>query len=91
MSRGERWRRFFSEKGWIVNDVISGDKENVLQISLCCGYDSTAGKPATFEKALILHEFDILCYESPNGTVFFQWDDIAQVTLAEKKAKRGWL
>ena len=32
MTRGEKWKRFFEEKSWIKNDVISGGEDGSLQI-----------------------------------------------------------
>jgi hypothetical protein len=48
-------------------------------------------KEAAIDSALILSEFDILCFETRTGTVFFQWDDILQVRVEIESKKRGWL
>jgi hypothetical protein len=91
MTRGENWKNFFKSMGWINDDVISAGNEGMLIISIrkCEGYDS--GKSDTINTALIHQEFDILCHETPSGTVFFQWDDILQVKLEVSKKKKGWL
>ena len=90
MTRGEKWIRLFTDKGWLVDDVISGGEKEKLKISIrsCEG----EGRKATvIDSALVMKDYDILCYESSGGTVFFQWDDIVQVRLEEDSGKKGWL
>ncbi len=91
MTRGEKWKNFFESMGWINDDVISAGKEGELKISIrkCEGNDSS--KSNTINTALIHSDFDILCHETPSGTVFFQWDDILQVKLEVSNKKKGWL
>jgi hypothetical protein len=89
--RGERWKKFFNDRGWIKNDVISGGEGEVLKIAIRESAVSEGRKPVIIESALILDDYDILCYESPSGSVFFQWNDILQVKLETEKQKRGWL
>jgi len=90
MTKGEKWKRFFEHRGWINDDVISGKKGEKVIISVCPG-GGPDRKTETIDSALILKDFDILCYETRTGTVFFQWDDITQVKLEEAGKKRGWL
>lgn len=91
MTKGEKWKRFFEHKGWITNDVISGGDGEKLAISICQVGVEGGTKEAAIDSALILDEFDILCYETRTGTVFFQWDDILRVRVEIESKKRGWL
>jgi hypothetical protein len=89
MTRGEKWKEFFASKGWIKDDVICGGESEVLRISIRGGRDPDDRVDSVCDSALILHGGDILCHESRNGTIFFQWDDIVRVKLEDKK--KGWL
>lgn len=91
MTKGEKWKKFFEAKGWLKDDVITAGDNERLKISIRRGNapDDQRGEP--IESALILKDYDILCYETRNGTVFFQWDDILQVKLEEDTKKRKWL
>jgi hypothetical protein len=91
MTKGETWRSFLEHKGWIVNDVITGGEAGKVLISVRPGRETGTTDDVAIGPALILREFDILCYETRTGTVFFQWDDITQVKLEVDKKKRGWL
>lgn len=91
MTRGEKWKKFLADKGWLVNDVISGGENETLKISICESGFAEGRKPTVVDSALVMKDYDILCYESPSGTVFFQWDDIMQIKLEIDKKKRGWL
>jgi hypothetical protein len=91
MTKGEKWKRFFEHKGWIANDVISAGEGERLIICVCHSEVGGSSKESMIDSALILPEFDILCYETRTGTVFFQWDDILQVKLEVDGKKRGWL
>ena len=91
MTRGEKWMKLFSDKGWLKNDVISGSEGDRLKITVRIGGDSSGVKTTTIESALILKDCDILCFELPSGTVYFQWDDIISVKQEFDKKKKGWL
>lgn len=91
MAKGEKWKRFFEHKGWINNDVISGGEGEKLAIAIRQDGVDRGMKEAAIDSALILGEFDILCFETRTGTVFFQWDDILQVRVEIESKKRGWL
>jgi hypothetical protein len=89
MTRGENWKRFFESKGWIKDDVICCGENESLQISIRGVGGSDDRVDSVCESALILQDGNILCHESRNGTVFFQWDDIVRVKMVDKK--KGWL
>ncbi|MFH2036404.1 MAG: hypothetical protein ABIJ45_08375 [Candidatus Zixiibacteriota bacterium] len=91
LQRGEKWLRFFSEKGWLKNDVLSGGESDKLKITVRIGGDSSGIKSTTIESALYQKDLDILCYETPGGTVYFQWDDIITVQQVIDNKKKGWL
>jgi hypothetical protein len=91
MTKGEKWKRFFEHKGWITDDVISAGEKEKLVICVCSSEATGNSKESMINSAMILPEFDILCYETRTGTVFFQWDDIRQVRLEVDAKKRGWL
>ena len=91
MTKGEIWKRFFENKGWLKNDVIAGDEKEILRISLSCTNASGSPEDITCETALILKEEGILCHETKTGTVFFQWDDIIQVKVDDRDRKKSWL
>jgi hypothetical protein len=91
MTKGEMWRCFLERKGWIVNDVITGGEAGTVLVSIKQSREAGGTDDAAIGPTLILQEFDILCYETRTGTVFFQWDDITQVKLEVDKKKRGWL
>lgn len=91
MTKGEKWKKFFSDKGWLKDDVISAGDNDTLKISIRRGNSLDDQRAEPIESALMLEDYDILCYETRNGTVFFQWDDIMQVKLEEDKKKRKWL
>jgi len=91
MTRGERWKRFIVNRGWLNGDIVEGKENQILKISICCGSSPTDGRLATFERAMVLEDEDILCYESGTGEVFFQWEDIVQIKIEEPRKKRGWL
>ncbi len=90
MTRGDRWKKFFQEKGWIDDDVIRGQDGAKLAVSV--GRCDPEGRGScTYETGIYLKDRDILCTETRSGTVFFQWDDIVQVVLEDPKQKKGWL
>lgn len=91
MTKGEKWKEFISGMGWIADDVISGRDSGTLKIFIKTNGDPDSRKSMPIEAAMIHKEYDILCYETPSGTVFFQWDDILQIKLEIDKKKRGWL
>jgi hypothetical protein len=91
MTKGEKWKNFFEHKGWIVNDVITAGEGEKLVIFVRQGGEAGVSKDTGIDSALLLREFDILCYETRTGTVFFQWDDITHVKLDVESRKRGWL
>lgn len=91
MTRGERWKKFFTSKGWLKGDVIAGGENEVLKISIRRAAESEPREYWTFETALVVEEAGILCSEYRAGTVFFQWDDIVQVRLEEDRKKSKWL
>jgi len=90
MTRGENWKRFFTSRGWIADNVICGREDETLRISIRGGRDSEDRIDSVCDSALILDDGDILCHETRSGTVFFQWDDILSVKLEDGKKKR-WL
>ncbi len=91
MTKGEKWRRLFETKGWLNDDVIRGQGEDRLEITIrgCCG--SPERNSVTIDSALIEAELDMLCFEDSKGTVFFDWEDIIQVRLAPAAKEKGWL
>lgn len=90
MTKGEKWRRFFVEQGWLKDDVIRGGENDALEIVLRCGGGSDRGACRTIDSALVMPEADMLCFEDGPCTVFFHWDDIILVRRQEAK-KRKWL
>jgi len=91
MTRGEKWKQFFAEKGWIKNGIVEGSDSEKIILAVQTAGDAFGRKCAVVEKALVLEDQDILCYECSSGTVYFQWDDIVQVRQEPKAAKKGWL
>jgi hypothetical protein len=91
MSKGERWVKFFTDKGWLKNNVIAAGEGEELQIFINMGDLSTDRRNKAIDSAMILEGGDILCYEGPSGSVFFQWDDIIQVKVEKAGGKKGWL
>ena len=87
MTKGQSWKRFLEEKGWLVNDVIKGLEDEKLSICLHKGSGGD-GSTIVIDSALVMNEHDILCYEKPTGTVFFHWDDIMQISVEYGKKKR---
>jgi len=90
MTSGEKWKRFVEAKGWIKDGVITAGEEG----GLCIGYDAcvgSSGGSASCTTALYMEEFDILCCESPSGTIFFQWDSITFIKLEPAGQKKKWL
>jgi hypothetical protein len=91
MTRGENWKRFFTSKGWITDDVISAGEGETLKICIRQAGHTEDKDDCICESALIMEEDGVLCHESRTGTVFFQWDDIVRVKLEDDKKKKGWL
>jgi len=91
MTKGDRWRELFQSKGWIKDDVVTGGEDFKISMVIagCC--DSPDRCYKRIDSAMLLPGLDILCYEEPKGTVFFQWDDLVQVRLEPSSGKKGWL
>ena len=92
MTKGEKWQKLFNDKGWIKNNVISAGENEAIKIFINFGDVSMEGKNRFIDSAMILDDMNILCYDGPAGTAFFQWDDIVQVLVEEagRKKKRLW-
>jgi len=91
MTRGERWKRFLEDKGWVENDVIRGKDGETLRITICSCAEPGKTAGTTFDEVLIMPEYDLLCGELPSGSVVFQWDDIAHVRIEAPPKKKGFL
>ncbi len=91
MNREEKWEKFLKEKGWLANDIISGSENEVIRISIRKGFDLDKGKMLVFDTVMVLGDSGILCAEHPQGSIFFQWDDIIQIMVENEKSKKGWL
>ncbi|MBU8934150.1 MAG: hypothetical protein KOO62_09095 [candidate division Zixibacteria bacterium] len=91
MTKGEKWRKLFESKGWLNENVIRGQDNDSLDITIrgCCG--SPERNTVTIDSALIMPELDMLCYEDGKGTVYFNWEDIVQVRQMPASKKKGWL
>jgi hypothetical protein len=87
MTKGQSWKRFLEDKGWLVNDVIKGQDDEKLCICLQKGSGGD-GTTIVIDTALVMKDYDILCYEKSTGTVFFHWDDIMQISVEFGKKKR---
>lgn len=90
MTRGELFKRFLNDKGWINNDVIRGKGGETVKITInsCAEAGKTGG--ATFDEVLIMGDYELLCGELATGSVVFHWDDIAHVKIEHASKKKGW-
>jgi len=91
MTRAERWKRFVTGRGWLNDGIIAGTGGDKLILAVRTPGEGYGAKCAMVEKALVLEDEDILCYECASGTIFFQWDDILQIRHEPVKTKKGWL
>ena len=90
MTRGELFKRFLKDKGWINNDVIRGKDDETVKITInsCAEAGKTGG--TTFDEVLIMGDYELLCGELATGSVVFHWDDIAHVRIEHATKKKGW-
>ncbi len=91
MNSGEKWKQFLVAKGWIKDGVITASDEGELCIGFEASVDASGKGSATCCTALYMEEYDLLCCESPSGTVFFQWESITFIRLAPAGRKKKWL
>lgn len=91
MDKGKNWKEFFTTQGWINNNVIAAGENEEMQIYINMGDVSAINKSNAIDSALIMDKGNILCYEGPKGSVYFQWDDIIQVRVDKVKEKKSWL
>lgn len=90
MTRGELFKRFLKDKGWLENDVIRGREGETIKITInsCAEPGKTVG--TTFDEVLIMGDYELLCGELATGSVVFGWDDIAHVRIEHAPKKKGW-
>lgn len=87
MNRGDNWKRLLTDKGWLVENIIRGKEGETLRIMI---RSSGQNKLATYDSALIMPEYDMLCVEEADGSILFHWEDIVQIKVEYDKKKRGW-
>jgi len=91
MSKGERWKKFVHGQSWVQNNIVTAGEDKEITIFITLGDITSDRKSTSIDSAMIMDDGDILCYEGPNGTAFFQWDDIIQIKVDQVNKKKGWL
>jgi hypothetical protein len=91
MSKGDKWKRLFINKGWLKDDVINGGEGETLRIAIPKPDGRVVGELITIDSALHMPDEDVLCYEDGPSSVIFQWDDIVQVRIEHGGKKKKWL
>lgn len=91
MTKGDKWKQLFINKGWLKDDVINGGEGETLRIAIPKPDGRVVGELITIDSALHMPEEDLLCYEDGPSSVIFQWDDIVQVRIEHGGKKRKWL